>query len=143
MPAQLIALAVSNFCNGRTVLDTVGCSLGADDRTGIIGENGSDKSTLLRLFAGSELDEGEIVVHAEGGGCLAQDERLRARLSVQQIIDRSLHELRRIEVRMRWRFRAVPPGRTRTRAGSCMPPLSQPMAGSRPRVCACLSANGC
>ncbi|PXX70880.1 macrolide transport system ATP-binding/permease protein [Nocardia tenerifensis] len=103
MPTQITALAVGKSYNGRTVLDAVTCSLGAGERTGIIGENGSGKSTLLRLFAGCEQpDEGELIVHAEGGvGYLAQDERLPAHLSVQQIIDRSLHELRRIEERMR------------------------------------------
>ncbi|WP_227979456.1 ribosomal protection-like ABC-F family protein [Nocardia spumae] len=103
MPTQITALAVSKSFNGRTVLDAVTCSLGAGERTGIIGENGSGKSTLLRLFAGDEQpDQGEIVVHAEGGvGYLAQDEQLPAHLSVQQIIDRSLRELRRIEDRMR------------------------------------------
>ncbi|MFF0488598.1 ribosomal protection-like ABC-F family protein [Nocardia sp. NPDC004068] len=103
MPTQITALAVGKSFHGRTILDAVTCSLGAGERTGIIGENGSGKSTLLRLFAGRERpDEGEIVVHAEGGvGYLAQDERLAPHLSVQQIIDRSLHELRRIENRMR------------------------------------------
>lgn len=103
MPTQITALAVSKSFDGRTVLDEVTCSLGAGERTGIIGENGSGKSTLLRLFAGSEQpDQGEIIVHAEGGvGYLAQDEQLPAHLSVQQIIDRSLHELRCIEDRMR------------------------------------------
>ncbi|RDI53948.1 ABC-F family ATP-binding cassette domain-containing protein [Nocardia mexicana] len=103
MPTQITALAVSKSFDGRAVLDAVTCSLGAGERTGIIGENGSGKSTLLRLFAGRERpDEGEIVVQAEGGvGYLAQDERLPAHLSVQQVIDRSLHELRRIEARMR------------------------------------------
>lgn len=103
MPTQITALAVSKSFNGCTVLDAVTCALGAGERTGIIGENGSGKSTLLRLFAGCEQpDQGEIVVHAEGGvGYLAQDEQLPAHLSVQQIIDRSLHELRWVEDRMR------------------------------------------
>ncbi|WP_174550609.1 ribosomal protection-like ABC-F family protein [Nocardia vermiculata] len=100
---QLTALAVSKSFDGRTVLDEVTCALGAGERTGIIGENGSGKSTLLRLLAGAEQpDRGEIVVQADGGvGYLAQDEQLPAHHSVQQVIDRSLHELRRIEQRMR------------------------------------------
>nr|WP_028477163.1 ABC-F family ATP-binding cassette domain-containing protein [Nocardia sp. CNY236] len=103
MPTQITALAVSKSFHDRTVLDAVNCSLGAGERTGIIGENGSGKSTLLRLFAGCEQpDQGEIVVHAEGGvGYLAQDEQLPAHLSVGQVIDQSLHELRWIEGRMR------------------------------------------
>ncbi|MFD4402201.1 ABC-F family ATP-binding cassette domain-containing protein [Nocardia sp. NPDC058499] len=103
MPTQITARAVSKSFHGRLVLDEVTCSLGAGERTGIVGENGSGKSTLLRLFAGREQpDQGEIVVAAAGGvGYLAQDEQLPAQLTVQQIIDRALRELRRIEARMR------------------------------------------
>ncbi|WUI35140.1 ATP-binding cassette domain-containing protein [Nocardia sp. NBC_00416] len=103
MPTQITALAVSKSFHGRCVLDAVSCSLGAGERTGIVGENGSGKTTLLRLFAGREQpDQGEIVVHAEGGvGYLAQDEQLPAHLTVQQVVDRSLSYLRDLEARMR------------------------------------------
>ncbi|WP_280490263.1 ABC-F family ATP-binding cassette domain-containing protein [Nocardia carnea] len=103
MPTQITALAVSKYFRGRPVLDAVTCSLGAGERTGIVGENGSGKSTLLRLFAGREQpDQGEIIVDTEGGiGYLAQDEQLPPQLTVQQIIDRALSALRRIETRMR------------------------------------------
>ncbi|WP_280508041.1 ABC-F family ATP-binding cassette domain-containing protein [Nocardia flavorosea] len=103
MPTQITAHAVSKSFHGRLVLDEITCSLGAGERTGIVGENGSGKSTLLRLIAGREApDRGEIIVDAAGGiGYLAQDEQLPARLTVQQIIDRALRDLRRIETRMR------------------------------------------
>ncbi|MEV4128136.1 ATP-binding cassette domain-containing protein [Nocardia sp. NPDC049707] len=103
MPTQIAALAVSKSFSGRTVLDTVTCALTAGERTGIVGENGSGKTTLLRLLAGREQpDQGEIVVHADGGvGYLAQDERLAPHLTVQQVVDRRLGELRAIERRMR------------------------------------------
>ncbi|GAA5090502.1 ribosomal protection-like ABC-F family protein [Nocardia iowensis] len=108
MPTQITALAVSKSFDGTPVLDEVTCSLAAGERTGIIGENGSGKTTLLRLFAGREQpDHGEIIVRAEGGvGYLAQDERLPPHLSVQDVIDRALVELRAIEQRMR-RLEAV------------------------------------
>ncbi|MFD5182970.1 ribosomal protection-like ABC-F family protein [Streptomyces sp. NPDC058372] len=103
MPAQIAARAVSVSYNGRTVLDSVTCSLAAGERTGIVGENGSGKTTLLRLFAGADQpDQGEIVVQAAGGvGHLAQEERLPPHLTVQQVVDRGLGELRAVERRLR------------------------------------------
>ncbi|MFI6996709.1 ribosomal protection-like ABC-F family protein [Nocardia sp. NPDC050175] len=103
MRTQITALAVSKSYNGKCVLDEVTCSLAAGERTGIVGENGSGKTTLLRLFAGRERpDHGEIVVHADGGiGYLSQDEQLPPRMTVQQVIDRALSELRAIEQRLR------------------------------------------
>ncbi|MFF8701352.1 ribosomal protection-like ABC-F family protein [Streptomyces albidoflavus] len=103
MPVQITALDVGKSFDGRPVLSSVTCSLGAGERTGIIGENGSGKSTLLRLFAGVDRpDEGEIVVQASGGvGHLAQEERLPASMTVQQVLDRGLAGLRAVERRLR------------------------------------------
>ncbi|CAL9349263.1 putative ABC transporter ATP-binding protein YbiT [Streptomyces sp. enrichment culture] len=103
MPTQITVRAVTKSYGGRIVLDSVTCSLAAGERTGIVGENGSGKTTLLRLLAGRERpDRGEIVLHAEGGvGYLAQDERLPAHLTVQNVLDRALHELRALEERLR------------------------------------------
>ncbi|MEU4315526.1 ribosomal protection-like ABC-F family protein [Nocardia sp. NPDC024068] len=103
MPTQITALAVGKSFDGRPVLDEVTCSLAAGERTGIIGENGSGKSTLLRLLAGRERpDRGRIVVQATGGiGYLAQEEELPSGMTVQQVVDRALHELRALENRMR------------------------------------------
>ncbi|MET8871880.1 ATP-binding cassette domain-containing protein [Nocardia sp. NPDC004604] len=103
MSTQITALAVSKSCDGKLVLDEVTCALAAGERTGIIGENGSGRTTLLHLFAQQEQpDHGEIVVQAEGGvGYLAQEEQPSPHLMVQQVIDRALAELRSIEERMR------------------------------------------
>ncbi|WP_225727931.1 MULTISPECIES: ribosomal protection-like ABC-F family protein [unclassified Nocardia] len=103
MPTQITAHAVGKSFNGRLVLDEVSCSLAAGERTGIIGENGSGKTTLLRILAGRvRPDRGEVVVQTDGGiGYLAQDERLAPHLTVRQVIDRSLGELRTLERRMR------------------------------------------
>ncbi|WP_228989243.1 ABC-F family ATP-binding cassette domain-containing protein [Streptomyces sp. DH8] len=112
MPTQITALAVSKAFDGRTVLDSVTCSLARGERTGIVGENGSGKTTLLRLLAGRESpDQGRIVVRAEGGvGCPAQEEELPPGMTAQQVIDRALGDLRAIEARMRRLERAMAAG---------------------------------
>ncbi|MGW4690209.1 ribosomal protection-like ABC-F family protein [Streptomyces sp. NPDC004244] len=103
MTAQLTALDVTKSYDGRPVLDSVTCSVPAGARLGVVGENGSGKSTLLRLLAGVERpDRGEVIARADGGiGYLAQEERLPPHLTVQQVIDRSLGELRAMEEDMR------------------------------------------
>ncbi|GAA2071208.1 ribosomal protection-like ABC-F family protein [Actinomadura alba] len=103
MPSQISMHAVSKSYGDRIVLDSVTCAISINDRTGIIGENGSGKSTVLRLLAGRERpDEGRVTVRADGGvGHLAQDTALPAHLSVRQVIDAALAELRTIEARLR------------------------------------------
>lgn len=103
MPTQITALAVSKSYEGRTVLDGVSCALSAGERAGIVGENGSGKTTLLRLLAGREdPDQGETILRADGGvGYLSQEEPLPSELTVQQVIDRALGELRAMEERLR------------------------------------------
>ncbi|MFF8745181.1 ABC-F family ATP-binding cassette domain-containing protein [Streptomyces californicus] len=112
MPTQITALDVSKAFDGRTVLDSVTCSLARGERTGIVGENGSGKTTLLRLLAGRESpDQGRIVVRAEGGiGYLAQDEELPAGTTAHQVVDRALSDLRAIEGRMRRLEKAMADG---------------------------------
>ncbi|MEV7508489.1 ABC-F family ATP-binding cassette domain-containing protein [Streptomyces sp. NPDC091201] len=103
MTAQLTATDLRKSYAGRTVLDSVDCSVTDGTRLGIVGENGSGKSTLLRLLAGAERpDSGTVTVRAEGGiGYLAQEEHLPAHLTVQQVLDRALVELRVLEDRLR------------------------------------------
>ncbi|MFI7180222.1 ABC-F family ATP-binding cassette domain-containing protein [Streptomyces spororaveus] len=103
MTAQLTASDLTKSYEGRLVLDSVDCSVPTGERLGIVGENGSGKSTLLRLLAGAERpDRGEVVLHAEGGvGHLAQEESLPPHLTVQQVVDRALAELRALEQDLR------------------------------------------
>ncbi|MFF9336788.1 ribosomal protection-like ABC-F family protein [Streptomyces albogriseolus] len=103
MPTQITVRSVSKSYNGRLVLDAVSCTLAAGERTGIIGENGSGKSTVLRLLAGAEQpDSGEVTVRADGGvGYLPQDGTLPARHTVQQAVDEALSDLRAMQARMR------------------------------------------
>ncbi|WP_052847518.1 ABC-F family ATP-binding cassette domain-containing protein [Streptomyces avicenniae] len=103
MPTQISARDLTKSYGGRRVLDAVTCAFPTGGRTGIIGENGSGKTTLLRLLAGDERpDAGGVVRQAEGGiGYLPQDGQLAPALTVAQVIDGALGELRAVERRMR------------------------------------------
>ena len=53
---------------GRRVLTDVSFTVPAGDRTGLIGENGTGKTTLLRIIAGlTRPDTGNVSVTAPGG----------------------------------------------------------------------------
>ncbi|MCD8018122.1 MAG: ABC-F family ATP-binding cassette domain-containing protein [Clostridiales bacterium] len=54
---------ISKLYGDRMVLDDLSCSVDYGDKIGIIGINGTGKSTLLRLIAGDEeTDSGDIVL---------------------------------------------------------------------------------
>ncbi|RMI34728.1 ribosomal protection-like ABC-F family protein [Streptomyces triticirhizae] len=112
MRTQITAHELTKSYDGRLVLDAVSCSFPAGERAAVVGENGSGKSTLLRLLAGRERpDAGRVVVHAGGTsrttfggggvGSFLQEEALPATLTVREVLDRSLAELRAIEARLR------------------------------------------
>jgi len=103
MSTQLTLDSVSKSYDHHPVLQAVSCVLPAGGRTGIIGENGSGKSTVLRLLAGCERpDEGRLIVQAEGGvGYLAQEAVLPPRWTVRDALDEATADLRAIETRMR------------------------------------------
>lgn len=52
---------VSIHFGGRYLFDNVSISVGAEDRIGLIGRNGTGKSTMLKLIYGLEsLESGKI-----------------------------------------------------------------------------------
>lgn len=52
----------------HTVLDHVTLTIAPGERVGVIGDNGSGKSMLLRLLAGrTHPDNGDLTVRAPGG----------------------------------------------------------------------------
>src|SRR5258705_6744119 len=58
----LLNLLSAELAYGLTpLLDQAACALEEGDRVGLIGRNGTGKSTLLNVFAGrSALDDGEV-----------------------------------------------------------------------------------
>src|SRR5258705_13434127 len=58
----LLSLLSTELAYGLTpLLDQASCALEEGDRVGLIGRNGTGKSTLLNVFAGrSALDDGEV-----------------------------------------------------------------------------------
>src|SRR5260221_11833331 len=58
----LLSLLSAELAYGLTpLLDQASCALEEGDRVGLIGRNGTGKSTLLNVFAGrSVLDDGEV-----------------------------------------------------------------------------------
>jgi ATPase subunit of ABC transporter with duplicated ATPase domains len=61
--ATLVARGVTKHHGAQTVLETVGLSVGAETRLGVLGPNGVGKTTLLRILAGLDRpDEGRVTL---------------------------------------------------------------------------------
>src|SRR5688500_4269822 len=58
--------AVSKDYGLRPILENVSLGLDSNDRVGLVGVNGSGKSTFLRLVAGDELPDSGRVTLADG-----------------------------------------------------------------------------
>ncbi len=58
--------AVSKDYGLRPVLANVSLGLDSDDRVGVVGVNGSGKSTFLRLIAGDERPDAGRIILADG-----------------------------------------------------------------------------
>jgi macrolide transport system ATP-binding/permease protein len=103
LTAQLSLHDVTRRYDDHVVLDAVSCTVKPGEKAGIIGDNGTGKSTLLRLLAGVDRpDSGEVIVVAPGGiGYLAQSPALPPEATVQDAIDLALADLRELESRMR------------------------------------------
>ncbi|MFC8948804.1 TlrC/CarA/OleB/SrmB family ABC-F type ribosomal protection protein [Streptomyces rochei] len=106
---QVVLDDVVRAPGGRLLLDGVHQSVSLGERIGVIGENGTGKSTLLRLLAGADLpDAGHIRVHAPGGaGYLPQTPDLPPDDTVQDAVDHALADLRTLEGELRRAERAL------------------------------------
>ncbi len=61
--ATLVARGVTRYQGVRTVLESVGLSVGAETRLGVLGPNGVGKTTLLRILAGlDQSDKGRVTL---------------------------------------------------------------------------------
>src|SRR4051794_38941657 len=88
MASILAANAVTVRYNDRVVLDKLTLAIDERDRIGMVGRNGSGKSTFLRILAGlQQPDAGEITRRRELMiGYLPQEFSLDPTLNVQQNI---------------------------------------------------------
>ncbi|MEV6925284.1 ABC-F family ATP-binding cassette domain-containing protein [Dactylosporangium sp. NPDC051485] len=80
--------------SGRRVLDGVSLTAAPGRRIGLIGENGTGKSTLLRLLAGADEPDGGTVVRPADLGYLHQEMPYDPAATVADVLDDALREAR-------------------------------------------------
>ena len=78
----------------RRVLDGVGLSAAPGHRIGLIGENGTGKSTLLRLLAGVDEPDSGSVVRPPDLGFLHQEMPFEPAATICDVVDDALREAR-------------------------------------------------
>src|SRR5208337_5016109 len=87
-------IGVSKFYNKRPILKDIYLSYFYGAKIGVVGLNGSGKSSLLRILAGVDLDFNGRTAIAPGhtGGFLEQEPRLDDGLSVRETVEQGVHE---------------------------------------------------
>src|SRR5258708_24454957 len=86
---------VTKYFGAKLILDKVSLSINHSDRIGLVGENGTGKTTLAKIVMGTlEADEGQIrgARHLEIG-YLPQDADIDEEMTVQQFLERSMEQM--------------------------------------------------
>ncbi len=80
----------------RKILDSVTFAIGEEERVGLIGMNGTGKSSLLKILAGLEDSDGGAIACKRGAsiGYLSQEPVLDGTLTVAGEIERGLKDIR-------------------------------------------------
>ncbi|GAA4260284.1 ABC-F family ATP-binding cassette domain-containing protein [Dactylosporangium darangshiense] len=92
--APLLAHDLVRTFGTRRVLDGVSLTAAPGRRIGLIGENGTGKSTLLRLLAGADEPDGGTVVRPPDLGYLHQEMPFDPSAAVRDVIAGALREAR-------------------------------------------------
>ncbi|MGV3713500.1 ABC-F family ATP-binding cassette domain-containing protein [Pseudolysinimonas sp.] len=93
----IVARAVDRSYGDRRILTAVDITVPSGARTGLIGENGVGKSTLLRILAGVEQPDDGTVTRPTRTGFLWQEAPVDEHATVGQLLDEYTAELRGIE----------------------------------------------
>jgi macrolide transport system ATP-binding/permease protein len=95
MPASaLLAHDLVRTLGTRRVLDGVSLTAAPGHRIGLIGENGTGKTTLLRLLAGADEPDAGTVVRPANIGILHQEVPFSPDATVSDVVDDALREAR-------------------------------------------------
>ncbi|GIF51830.1 macrolide transport system ATP-binding/permease protein [Asanoa ferruginea] len=92
--SPLLAHDLVRTFGGRRVLDGVSLTAAPGDRIGLIGENGTGKSTLLRLLAGTDEPDGGSVVRPPDLGFLHQEMPFDPAATIADVVDDAVRESR-------------------------------------------------
>jgi macrolide transport system ATP-binding/permease protein len=92
--SALLARDLVRTLGARRVLDGVSLTVAPGHRLGLIGENGTGKSTLLRLLAGVDEPDGGTVVRPPDLGFLHQEMPFDAAETIADVLDDALREAR-------------------------------------------------
>ncbi|HEY0699858.1 MAG TPA: ATP-binding cassette domain-containing protein, partial [Micromonospora sp.] len=92
--SALLARDLVRACGARRVLDGVSLTAAPGHRIGLIGENGTGKSTLLRLLAGADEPDSGSVVRPADLGFLHQEMPYDPAATITDVLDDALREAR-------------------------------------------------